>query len=205
MEIFDRKAVLWDLDGTLVDSEPVHKDSIVILAHDLGIELPANIHSLLLGKGDVETHQWMQEERGVQLTLEEWSARREAIYLENMRDVKPFPETLALWNAFAENNIPQAIVSNSSRAIVDVNMRLLGESASELISVSADDVMRPKPFPDPYLRAAEIMGVDPKDAIAIEDSATGARAAMAAGLKVYVVPWYEGDRREVFELKDLLV
>jgi HAD superfamily hydrolase (TIGR01509 family) len=87
----------------------------------------------------------------------------------------------------AAEGIPLAVVSNSPRRRLDSALEVSGLGRYFTVSVSADDVARPKPHPDPYLRAAELLGIAPGAVVAVEDSPTGAASAAAAGMRVVTV------------------
>jgi HAD superfamily hydrolase (TIGR01509 family) len=86
-----------------------------------------------------------------------------------------------------DHGLPRALVSSSRRPVVDAVLDAVGTGHFD-VTVSGDDVTRTKPEPDPYLRAAELLGVDPSGCVALEDSATGAASARAAGCVTVVVP-----------------
>jgi len=88
-----------------------------------------------------------------------------------------------------------AIVSNSDRMLVDANLRAAGLQVPGLVSVARNDVRFGKPRPEPYLRAAWLLGVDPSDCIVVEDSVPGARAGLAAGMTV--IGWPEPHRGDL--------
>lgn len=186
---FPFQAILWDIDGTLADSEPVHERSFVLACATLDLELPPDFHAALLGKSDSDTHAWLASHCGLRLPLSAWMERRFEAYFSNISDVQPHGEALALWRLAEEARLPQATVSNSDRLIVNANLRQLGIDRPGLISVSRNDVRNGKPHPEPYLRAAELLRVDPHQVAVVEDSATGLQAAVSAGMTGYLVPW----------------
>jgi HAD superfamily hydrolase (TIGR01509 family) len=98
------------------------------------------------------------------------------------------PGALEAWRTFAELGLRQAVVSNSDRIVVNANIRVLGLEEPGFISVSINDVRNGKPHPEPYRRGAALLGFEPHQCLAIEDSPTGARAALAAGTRIIAWP-----------------
>jgi beta-phosphoglucomutase-like phosphatase (HAD superfamily) len=187
-------AILWDMDGTLADSEPVHKLSFELACQSLGISLPDGFHGSLLGKSEEESHAWLTLEWGLGLSLHEWMSARFAIYKDHIGEVTFQPDAKRLWDWASDRGIPQSIVSNSDRIIVGANLDRLGLARPGLVSVSRNDVRCGKPSPEPYLRAAQLLALDPVRLAIVEDSETGARSGIAAGMTVYVMPHFSGGK-----------
>ena len=186
-------AVLWDMDGTLADSEPVHALSFEIACRSLGVPLPEGFHEALLGLSEEATHAWLVRECGLPLDLHEWTSARLAVYLDHLDRVAWQAPARRAWDRIRDAGIPQAIVSNSDRIVVDANLSRLGLAVPGLVSVSRDDVREGKPDPEPYLRAAELLGVEAARAAVVEDSEPGIRSGLAAGMTVFVMPHYAGN------------
>lgn len=191
---FPFDAVLWDIDGTLADSEPVHQMSFVDACRRLRVDLPADFHGALLGRTDAETHAWLVETCGLAQSFSDWIAHRFDAYFAHLDRVVPHPLALDLWSRLDRHGIRQATVSNSDRLIVNANLDRLGLARPGLVSVSRNDVVQGKPDPEPYLRAAHLLGVDPARTAVVEDSATGLASARRAGMTAFMMPWY--DRRD---------
>lgn len=186
-------AILWDMDGTLADSEPVHEMSFDAACRSLGISLPDNFHDLLLGQSDTETHALLVRDFGLALSLRDWMTLRFKIFMDHIDQVTFFPEAKAIWDQAEARGIPQAVVSNSDRLIVGATLNHLGLARPGMISVTRNDVHRGKPHPDPYLRAVDLMGIAASGAAVMEDSQTGARSGIAAGMSVFVMPHFVDD------------
>ena len=176
MTLIQCGAVLYDMDGVLVDSTPavarVWKDWALEhgLIPDVVVRQAHGRPSLatiieLLPQGDHEA-----ENREVE--------RRE---IEDIADVVPLPGALRLLLA-----IPQerwAVVTSATRALAEVRLRVAGLPAPRHL-VTATDLARGKPFPEPYLKGAEILGIAPADCVVAEDAPSGVRAGKAAGARV---------------------
>ncbi|MGF6767586.1 HAD superfamily hydrolase (TIGR01509 family) [Paraburkholderia sp. GAS199] len=178
------KAVLWDMDGTLADSEPLHlRTLITALAHH-GVEAGDELHPLIFGKTGREVHALVSERFGIEIEFEAWSMFRARAYLAAAPSIAARPGALEVYRAVRAAGVAQAVVSNASRMLLEANLAALDLQEPQLVTVSANDVRMGKPDPEPYLRAAWLLRLEPREAIVVEDSPTGARAAVAAGMRV---------------------
>lgn len=184
-------AILWDMDGTLVDSEPLHQASLVQALHDLGLTPPDDFHRLLVGRDAREVHGWCREHLGLTLGLRDWLHMKYRTYLASAASLEPRSDAVQSFLELRADGHAQAIVSNSDRLVVNANLDAVGLSDPGLITVSRNDVRDGKPRPEPYLRAAWLLRVDPEDCLVVEDSTTGARAGLAAGMRTMF--WPESD------------
>ncbi len=180
-------AILWDMDGTLIDSEPLHEWSYMEGLREIGLEPPADLHAAILGRSEDACYAYLVEALAMPLSPEAWKDLRYGLYLTHISRATPMPAAAALWSAFNAYGVPQAIVSNSDRVIVDANIHGLGLDPAAVVSVARDDVPNGKPAPDPYRKAAEILGVAPARAVAVEDTSTGIASALAAGTAIVTV------------------
>jgi HAD superfamily hydrolase (TIGR01509 family) len=178
------RAILWDMDGTLALSEPLHMRTLLAALAHHGVIAGDELHPLMFGQTGKAVHRIVQERFGIETGFHDWSAYRAARYVAEAPQLAPRPGALEVWHAACAAGLRQAIVSNAGRMLLEANLNALGLQAPELISVSANDVRHGKPDPEPYLRAAYLLDVDAADAVAIEDSPTGAQAALAAGMRV---------------------
>ena len=192
-------AVLWDMDGTLVDTEPYWIDAEFELVAEHGGTWSHEDALNLVGNNLLDSGRYMAERTGIDLTPEvivEELLDRVVVKVGRAVPWRPgAPELLA---DLRRQGVRCALVTMSYRRFVEPMLELLADDAFEVI-VTGDAVTRGKPFPDPYLEAAAALGVAPEDTIAIEDSDTGARSAEAAGCRVLVVenhvPVDAGERR----------
>ncbi len=186
-----RPTILWDVDGTLVDSEPLHEAALIKALHDLGLEPPADFHQHIVGRDAREVHQWCRRHLGLDLDLRDWLQRKYRTYFASAANLKPRAGAVALFHELREEGYDQAIVSNSDRMVVNANLDAVGLSEPGLITVSRNDVRDGKPGPEPYLRAAWLLRTDPGRCRVVEDSVTGAKAGLAAGMRTMF--WPESD------------
>lgn len=181
-------AVLWDMDGTLIDSEPLHFRSLLGVLDALGIRASANLQSRLTGMSASEVFQFCRAEFSLEITESEWGRRRTDFYLDGAASLTPRPGALEAFKSLAGSGVAQAIVSNSNRVIVDVNLRALGLDEQRPVSISRSDVVNAKPHPEPYLLAARVLDVSADACVVVEDSLPGVRAGRAAGMHVLYWP-----------------
>ena len=182
------KAILWDMDGTLLNSEPVHEIAFEEAIAALGLEVPPETHASLLGASMMGVHRKLVEVTGVALPLETWRDTKWASYERHADSITPLPGIQAIIEDLHARGVPMAVVSNSIRAEVDLNLRVTGMAHYFPLTVSSNDVTHGKPAPDPYLLAAQQLGIAPADCLVIEDSVTGATAGLAAGMTTIFHP-----------------
>jgi HAD superfamily hydrolase (TIGR01509 family) len=184
-------AVLWDMDGTLVDSEKIWDISLAELARHLGGELSAPTRVAMVGSSMWRTLDLMFDEVGLEHLPEamqdaaHWLTTRTAQLFHNGLPWRPGAlEALRLVRA---SGLATALVTSTERRLVEQALDSIGREFFDL-TVCGDEVPATKPAPDPYLIAASKLGVRPEHCLAVEDSPTGAAAASAAGCAVLVVP-----------------
>lgn len=182
------KAVFWDMDGTLVDSEPLHEIALRKSLEEEGIVPPQDLAEQVVGIAASVVYEMFCKEYGLRVPYDEWIARKYGHYLPLVEKLVPRPGALEIFRELKAMGVQQAVVSNSDRIVVDVNLRAIGLSYPGMKSVSRNDVREGKPHAEPFLRAAFLAGVDPADAVAIDDSWTGVNSGLAAGMKTVFWP-----------------
>jgi HAD superfamily hydrolase (TIGR01509 family) len=186
------RAVAWDIDGTLIDSEPLHQRGLVAASADLGVDLSDLDPEAFRGVHAIDIWTALRPRFPAGASPKAWIAAIEAYYVAHAGELKPIPGALEAMRELAARGVAQACVSNSGRRIVDANIKALGIGDMIAFSLSLEDVSSGKPDPEPYREAARRFGDEPKAVVAVEDSGAGARSARAAGL--YVVGYApEGD------------
>jgi HAD superfamily hydrolase (TIGR01509 family) len=179
------KAVLWDMDGTLVDTEPMWIGGEHALAAQHGALWTEEDSLHLVGSDLLAAAVYIKKRIGGDMTPKEivdWLGARVAEGLREQQDWRPGAREL--FEQLRDAGVPQALVTMSYAYIAEPVVEALGFDAV----VTGDSVTHGKPHPEPYLRAAELLGVRAADCIAIEDSRTGAASANAAGCFVVAVP-----------------
>jgi HAD superfamily hydrolase (TIGR01509 family) len=184
-------AVLWDMDGTLVDSEKLWTVVIADTARRLGGQLSATARAAMVGSDAAATLELLFADLGLprdpdlQARAVRWMNERTAELFAGGLDWRPGArEALRTVGAAGW---PAALVTNTERKHTELALDTIGRD-NFAVTVCGDEVSRGKPDPEPYLRAARLLGVAPERCLAIEDSPTGALAAELAGAAVLVVP-----------------
>ncbi|WJG10621.1 HAD family phosphatase [Aliiglaciecola sp. LCG003] len=182
------KAILWDMDGTLIDSEPAHQQALSAAMTSLGSTVLTNIHDRLLGASYVEVHQVVREVTGLNLSLHEWNSLKWKYYLTYCKDIKLLKNRQTILDTLIARGVPMALVSNSTRDEVDLSLKVTDLNDYFHITVSRNDVAQGKPAPEGYLAAATALSIAPNQCLVIEDSVTGAKAGLAAGMTTLFHP-----------------
>ena len=182
------KAVFWDMDGTLVDSEPLHEAALVAALRSVGIAPPVDLHERVLGVAAGPVYDMLRDQFGLDLPFDDWIVRKYDHYMPMAKTLKPRPGAIEVFNELRALGVQQAVVSNSDRVIVDANLSAVGLIYPGMRTISRNDVREGKPHPEPFLRAAWLAGVDPADAVAVDDSVTGATSGLAAGMRTIFWP-----------------
>jgi HAD superfamily hydrolase (TIGR01509 family) len=181
-------AVLVDLDGTLVDTVAAWRAAYTGFARELGVEPPADLWARIAGRS-------MRESLHVLGPAAEVDAESAIARLSELAAAAPLgpdawlPGAADLLASLAGAGLPHAVVTSSARTFAE-HMLATGPTplAPVPLLVCSGDTARAKPQPDPYLRAAELLEVEVRDCLVIEDSPSGVAAAEAAGMVVLVVP-----------------
>lgn len=182
-------AILWDLDGTLVESEAMSGEAMRrVLKSGQGIEINDEDVSFIIGRSWVDIHgqllsryprmAWSMDELIAQVAHE----RETIIDVEGLLVLPGAIEAIARFEA-----LPMAIVTGSSRAEADQALGAMGLSQSFSVVLAAEDVPTSKPSPEGYLMAANELRVDPRECVVFEDSSAGIGAGRAAGCQVVAV------------------
>ena len=178
----DADAVLFDCDGVLVDSEPVSFSAWAETLNGHGYALEASEFAESIGG----TETMVAERYAPVLGLDPVALELEAQFaFEAIASrVTGFPDSIELVERLERAHVPIAVATNGLRWRLDVLLRAVGLGHLLSVSVTADEVARPKPAPDLYLAAARLAGVDPARCVVIEDSPPGIAAAHRAGCRV---------------------
>jgi HAD superfamily hydrolase (TIGR01509 family) len=182
------QAVMFDMDGLLVDTEPAWYDiECAVMARLGGPWTPADQEALLGGSMDRTVAYLLAraEHPAPAVVVERWLVDGMADRLRAGIVVRPGAGDLL--DALAAAGVPVALVSSSYRVLVDVVLAKLGHRRFGA-SVAGDEVRRPKPHPEGYLRAAAALRVEPRQCVVLEDSDNGAAAGVAGGFPTVCVP-----------------
>jgi HAD superfamily hydrolase (TIGR01509 family) len=180
-------AVLWDMDGTLVDTEPYWLTAETELVHAWGGEWSLDDGLALVGSS-LERSSRIIASRGVELEPDEIIQLLTDRVISQLADEVPWrPGARELLTGLHELGVPTALVTMSIRRMADFIAEGAGFPAFDVV-IAGDEVVNGKPDPEPYLRAAQALGVDPADCIAVEDSEFGVASAVASGATTLAVP-----------------
>ncbi|MEW9612939.1 HAD family phosphatase [Shinella sp. S4-D37] len=197
------KAVLFDMDGTLVDSEVLHFDTMVTAVKSFGHAVPDDFAARITGMTIGDCHALLVETIGFDRSLEELIDAKYELYVAQASGLKLRAGIPDVFDLLRVTALPMAVVSNSDRMIAEANLAATGIAAPGLITVTRNDVRFGKPRPEPYLRAAWLLRVDPSECLVVEDSVPGARAGLAAGMTV--IGWPEPHRPDIVFPADVIV
>jgi HAD superfamily hydrolase (TIGR01509 family) len=182
------EAVVFDLDGVLVDSEHVWDEARMALAEERGGRWTENASRDMMGMSSLEWSRYMRDEISIDEEPEEISAevvrRLERIY----RDELPLMEGAVEAVERLAAHWPLGLASSSNRELIDLVLELSGLERLFAATVSSEEVRRGKPAPDVYLETAGRLDVAPQKCAAIEDSENGILAAKGAGMRVLAIP-----------------
>ncbi|MEP6798819.1 MAG: HAD family phosphatase [Lapillicoccus sp.] len=181
-------AVLWDMDGTLVDSEPywIAEEGALVASYG-GTWTEADAHALVGNALEVSA-QYIIDHTPVDLSVAEVVDHLMHAVMRRIEEHAPWrPGALELLQALRAHGVRNALVTMSWRPFTDLLVGLLPEGSFDIV-VPGDAVGHGKPHPEPYLTAVGLLGLRVEDCVAIEDSPAGVRSAVAAGVPTIAVP-----------------
>ena len=179
----DYKALIFDLDGTLADTMPLHYQASQDICNKYGFDFPLDYFYSQAGRPTVDVFVDLIKILNLNLDGKDIAHQKEIRFLELLPQVKPIQKVyeIALENYGKK---AMAIGSGGDRKTVELTLETLNCKHLFSAIVSANDVQNHKPFPETFLRCAELMGVNPKNCIVFEDGPPGIVAAKAAGMAV---------------------
>ncbi len=204
------RAVIFDLDGTILDSEPAYWESDRAFLAGWGMEYDAATNEAMAGRGARAFMEIMEElfpgKAFHRLPMEERIRLKDEAYLAHARTrVRAFPSVEAFIAWLHGRGVPMAVASGSSREVIDATLDGAGLLWRFPVRVSAQDVARGQPEPDVFLEAARRLGVEPETCLVLEDSVYGLRAAKAAGMRAVALPSSGAAGGSAYPTADLVV
>jgi HAD superfamily hydrolase (TIGR01509 family) len=181
------KAYLFDCDGTIADSMPLHYVAWNKALSEWGCDFKEDIFYAWGGMPVTEIIATLNREQGLNMPVAELSLRKERLYFEVLPQLKAVPEVLEHIE-ISHGQIPFAVVSGSTRDSVTASLETLKILDRFETLVCAGDYQKSKPDPEPFLMAAERLGVAPEHCLVFEDTDMGIQAATAAGMATVKVP-----------------
>ncbi|HDZ8844773.1 TPA: beta-phosphoglucomutase family hydrolase [Aeromonas dhakensis] len=179
-------ALIFDMDGTLVDSMPRHLDAWEATSAEFGLPFD---RAQLNEYGGIPTRKIvaiLAEQHGLTIDVEAFTRRKVALYMEHIQQVSVFP---AMWELVrrCHGKVPMGIGTGSPRNQAESILKNTGLDAYIQVVVSADDVINHKPHPDTFLQVAEQLGANPANCLVFEDTQIGLQAGRAAGMETVLV------------------
>ena len=206
--IHNKKAFLFDLDGTLVDSMWIWESIDVEYLDRFGLELPEDLHSCIEGMSFSETAQYFKERFSIPDTLEKMKADWNRMAWEKYTQEVPLKSGIREFLRYHRaRGVKMAVATSNSRELAEAVIAVHGLTDTFDVIVTGCDVAHGKPFPDVYLEAAVRLGVDPSECLVFEDVVAGIQAGRSAGMEVAAVEdaYSLYQERQKKELADLYI
>lgn len=186
LRIRDHAAAIFDVDGVLVDSEPLHAVVVrEILSHE-GHRLTDGEYAELIGRDQPSAWEWLRSRFGLRSPVATYAAEYESALVERLTASvsEPLPCARELLERLRDDGVALAAASSSPRAVVAATLRGLGLLDTFRVVVAGNEVRRGKPDPEIFLTAARLLMVEPRSCVVIEDSVHGIGSGRAAGMRV---------------------
>lgn len=179
------KAVIFDMDGVIIDSEPMHFKVDKRLLSNFGLEVDNHFLSQYVGVSNPEMFADIKEKFNIKYSIDELLDLKQNFLLEALNETKldAVSGVRELIIDLASNNVLLAIASSSPRIFIEAVIKKLDLEQYFKVVVSGEELEKSKPAPDIFIKAASLLGVGRDECIVIEDAATGVEAAFAAGIK----------------------
>ena len=179
---YKEHAILWDVDGTLADSEPLHDLAMIESLKEFGVFVTSTDE--VLGMSRPKVHEYLSKKYDNMPSYQEYTQAADEFYFQNRAQIKPMYKAINKCIEFANLGVRQAAVSNSEPHIVTTTLEQVRVKEYLDVIITCDGLGNPKPHSDPYLRAIDNLNVKKENAIVFEDSAIGCQAAINAGIFV---------------------
>ena len=183
------RGVVWDVDGTLIDSEPLHYQALLAVCGRYGRHVDEETNREMLGLSLAAVWDTLGA-AGISFdtTRDGWIGEILDYYVDNVCTSMARPGARDTVQMLAANGVAQAAVSTAERRIVMANLEAVGVRSAMRFAIGREDIARTKPDPDPYIAAAERLALPPSQCVAVEDTPTGVASARAAGMFVVAFP-----------------
>lgn len=176
--------VIFDMDGVLADTGPIHLKSWIMIANELGIKITKKFFKETFGQQSIPIMRKLAGPNINQLEIEKFASLKEKYYRDMVKDeIKPLPGVITLIKLLKEKKFKLAIGSSGPPENIDLLLNGLKIKQYFDVIISAKDVKKGKPAPDVFLIAAKRLNIAPKRCLVIEDAPVGLEAAMRAGMK----------------------
>ena len=184
------RAIIFDMDGLMLDTEPLYKAAWQAAAAELDHQIDDRFYARLVGRPTADCEQELVGQFGPDFPLDRFRARWPTLWQAEVaaHGIQQKPGLLAFLSFLDEQGLPVAVATSSERDYMAFSMRHAGLEGRFEIVVTGDEVARGKPAPDIYLEAARRLQVDPTTCVALEDSEAGVLAASRAGMRTLLIP-----------------
>ncbi|MEC3950419.1 HAD family hydrolase [Sphingobium sp. HWE2-09] len=183
------RAVIFDMDGTLIDTEAAHRRAFAQTGRAIGWPLSDDLLLSMVGIHRDENERMLAAHMGPNFPLARFYADSDALFEAAVDAGIPLrPGAQLILDHLTQAGIPLALATSTAAPYAQARLEKAGLLHYFDVVVTRSDVDRPKPHPEPYLLAARLLGVDPADCVAVEDSHPGVRAAVAAGMATVMIP-----------------
>lgn len=182
------KGIIWDVDGTLIDSEPLHFEALLAITKQCGCPVDECVSETLLGASLADVWGHLHREHTPAIPKSVWMQRIVDYYLSHVATSTARPGVISRIQRLWQCGVPLASVSTAERLILNANLDALSLTRFMRCTLSREDVRHTKPSPEPYLLACHRLELSPQDCIAIEDTEIGVESAHRAGLTTVAWP-----------------
>ncbi len=198
-------ALVFDMDGVIIDSEPLHLLAYQKFLADFGLTFLEEDNHKFLGMKDLDCAKYLVERHRLTITALEFVERKESVLHQLFTEqLKMQPGVLQILEKALQLNIPAVIASSATMPTIELVVELTGTRKYFRHLCSGDEVPNGKPAPDVFLLGAERLGVEPSECLVIEDTYNGVCAAKAAGMMCIAIPC-QATRHQDFAHADLVL
>ncbi|UZP02023.1 HAD family phosphatase [Clostridium botulinum] len=179
------RAFIFDMDGVIIDSEPIHRQVHGEIMNTLGINISKGELALYAGATNEYIFTKLKERYGIKKSVSELMEYKSKLIINKVKEesLEPINGIRELLNALRKNNIKIAIGSSSPRSLIEAVIDKFNLHSAFDCIVSGEEVERSKPYPDVYIEVSKKLGINPEKCIVVEDSHNGVQAAKSAGMK----------------------
>jgi len=191
------EAVVFDMDGLMFNTEDIYFAVGEELLRRRGKNFTRELSDAMMGRPPQASFEIMIQWHNLSVTWQELAAESEDLFIERIQGrIAPMPGLLELLTALESANIPKAIATSSSRRTLRAVLACFDLEPRFAFTLTAEDVVQGKPYPEIYLKACERFGLPPHKVVVLEDSEAGCRAAAAAGTITVAVPGSHSARHD---------